>query len=588
MADDKGNPAPDPWANIDSGQTEGADDGFSFSFDALEEPAADAEVPSGGFSLTTDDDDEPLPADMFAAEPAAAPEAAASHDAASDLAAADDLAADWLASPPASTEPAADLADDLADELSPAVEDDDPFSFVAADRGSTAESIAESSLVAGSSAIEIGTGQSGVTSESDIVADDTSVGNSGAFDFGEADDSLPAGAEPGPFDATAFAETEPVAWPAGDDEPGSGESGDEFGFGAVVEEAEPAAESLAMGAAAGATAAVATAAKKARAPAQAKPAKQGGLGQMIGVVLGGLMALPITYAILIWGFGKDPFKFTKSVPPDLAFLLPAKFQPGARPAGLPKLDRAPSLDDVAQSAPAEVPEVPPAEPEPSEPGLEPEAAQPAAEPGDLADLAAPERPATEPIAAAAAPEPAPLDLSAVEQAVTAATEAIDAVAAVEADDPARKKMLVGWYKKLAKVGEELALLETVAADSGRPLAAAPDAVAGLYGRIADSEGLVEDLKRLCRDWVAFRKRPADGVLLVAMLDDVKKVGPYWCSTVSLEMADGSTKQVSVISRIEPQAAAGDRAVVAGVVFDDDVVWATDCRRLEAATTADLF
>jgi hypothetical protein len=147
---------------------------------------------------------------------------------------------------------------------------------------------------------------------------------------------------------------------------------------------------------------------------------------------------------------------------------------------------------------------------------------------------------------------------------------------------------VGWYKKLAKVGEELALLETVAADTGRPLTEPPEQVAELYGRIAASDSLVDDIKRLCRDWVSFRKRPADGVVLVAILDDVRKVGPYWCSTVSLEQTDGAMKQVSVISRMEPKAAAGDRAVVSGVVFDDDVVWAADLRPLAAAATEDLF
>jgi len=160
--------------------------------------------------------------------------------------------------------------------------------------------------------------------------------------------------------------------------------------------------------------------------------------------------------------------------------------------------------------------------------------------------------------------PPPLDLTAVEQAVMAATDSIDAVTAVDADDPARKKLLVGWYKKLAKVGEELAVLETIAADSWP----APDrgtrrGQRPLWTHRQVRRGSSMISKRLCRDWVRFEKRPANGVLLVAQIDDVKQVGPYWSSTVSLEMDDGSTKQVSVISRIEPKAAAGDRAVVAG-------------------------
>jgi hypothetical protein len=364
----------------------------------------------------------------------------------------------------------------------------------------------------------------------------------------------------------------------------AGEPAEEMGFD----------EAVAVGAAAGA-AVVAAAPKKSAPPMpKAKPPKQGGMGQMIGVVLGGLMALPITYAILVWGFGKDPFKFTKSVPPEFAFLLPAKFQPGFRGGGFstPKIDRAKSLDDVPQSDTA-VPHEQPADSTAEESPVEPEAMERLDSPiveelkPDGGDLAVAPEPAEEP-SAPSPPPPPPLDLSGVEAAIAAALDGIDTVAATDAADPARKKILVGWYKKLAKVGEELALLETIAADTGRPLAEPPEQVAELYGRIAASDSLVDDIKRLCRDWVSFRKRPADGVVLVAILDDVRKVGPYWCSTVSLEQTDGTMKQVSVISRMEPKAAAGDRAVASGVVFDDDVVWAADLRPLAAAATEDLF
>jgi hypothetical protein len=40
--------------------------------------------------------------------------------------------------------------------------------------------------------------------------------------------------------------------------------------------------------------------------------------------------------------------------------------------------------------------------------------------------------------------------------------------------------------------------------------------------------------------------------------------------------------MSIISRTEPKAARGDRLVVTGVVFDDGVIWAADCRAVEAA------
>lgn len=581
MADDKDNPSPDPWANLDAGPSGSEGDGFSFSFDSGEEEPGDEASLTEGFSFTMDGADD-LGKDL-AGEPAAfAPDPTA-----------DDMAADWLAAPagPADADAEAATDMDLIDETVETVdegdeppafaavidesapphdEEDDLFSFVAAEETDLGEAAVEASQIGGASAIDIGTGQSGIVAESDIMpaeealADDAMADSAPAFDFGMAADD--------------------------------GQPSEDFG---VVSAEAGVAESMAIGAAAGAAAVTAAPNKAARAATKSKPAKQGGLGQMIGVVLGGLMALPITYAILIWGFGKDPFKFTKSVPPDLAFLLPAKFQPGARPAGLPKLDRAPSLDDLAATAPVEPAAEPePAEPEPAEPlPAEPAPEQPAepaatAEPAnpapDAADVAAVDAFPAEPAVPAAAPAPPPLDLSGLERAVTAATAGIDAVLASDSADPTRKKLLVGWYKKLAQVGEELAMLETVAADTGRPLSEAPEVVGELYARLAGSDVLVGELERLGSDWVRYPKRRADGVLLVATLDDVKKVGPYWSSTMSLEQADGTSKRLSVISRIEPKAAAGDRAVVAGIVFDDNIVWAADCRPLAADAAADLF
>lgn len=600
MAGDDDNPSPDPWADLEAGDGGVGNDGFSFSFDAAEEPAAETPESADAFSFSLDE-----PAEPFAApESLAPPELVASEEPpppAPDVAAADgdDLAAAWLESPAPPVEfdvaPAAEVAEPVessddgfsfdavhepedepfpltADAGEPAVPtgDDDLFSFVTGDQESAADVPAvDASLIGGSSSIEIGTGQSGIVSGSDIVpVDEPAPEQAGDFDFG-------AIAEESAAESFDFGEAVPVEAAEGAEEPA-----EEAGFG----------EALAVGAAAGAAVAAAAPKPSARATPRAKPAKQGGLGQMIGVVLGGLMALPITYAILVWGFGKDPFKFTKSVPPEFAFLLPAKFQPGFRSGGMPKIDRAPSLDALPPSDTAPTSDQP-EEPSTDEMPTEPEAMEQLNSPvveetePDLGDLAVTPEPPPEP---AAPPPPPPLDLSGVEAAIAAALDDIETVSLTDATDPARKKLLVGWYKKLAKVGEELALLETVAADTGRPLTEPPKQVAELYSRIADSDSLVDDIKRLCRDWVSYRKRPADGVMLVAILDDVRKVGPYWCSTLSLEQTDGTMKQVSVISRMEPKAAAGDRAVVSGVVFDDDVVWAADLRPLASAATEDLF
>jgi len=367
----------------------------------------------------------------------------------------------------------------------------------------------------------------------------------------------------------------------------------------------------------------AVAATKAARKASPKPVKkkatQGGIGQMIGVVLGGLMALPITYAILVWGFQKDPFKLTKMVPPDVAFLLPQKFQPGFKrqATSLPMPTAGSSLDDLPTVPPATdaaATGTEPAAPSDGEP-LVPEgdggdaatadavladvarsADKPPADDAGAADAALIDETAAEPAPAsipAPPPAPEPLDLSGLAAAVKTADSAVDALLAVEdPTDPVRRKLLVGWYKTLAKVGEELTMLETVAADTGRPLKQTPEALAALQGKIAGSRQLVDDLGTLGRMWLSSQKRPADGVVLLGTFGSTRKVGPYWYTLVSLPEAEGAAaREVSIISRSEPTASEGDRVVATGVLFSGDIVWAADCRRLEAtkpAAAEDLF
>jgi len=114
--------------------------------------------------------------------------------------------------------------------------------------------------------------------------------------------------------------------------------------------------------------------------------KRSGLGTMIGVGLGGLIALPITYAVMIWGLHQDPLKLGNQLPGQLAALLPQKLQPGAKPAATPAPapgptavsatedlptsgeDAAPIADQAAATAAVEPADVEPVEPtEPTEP-----------------------------------------------------------------------------------------------------------------------------------------------------------------------------------------------------------------------------
>ena len=394
-------------------------------------------------------------------------------------------------------------------------------------------------------------------------------------------------------------------------------------------------------------------------PAAAKK-KGSGLGQMVGVVLGGLMALPITYAILIWGFQKDPFKLGKQVPSQLAFLMPQKLQPGYKPprkadAG-PRLDAAPSLDDLpsadepmpttpepaatiaAESAESDSTE--PTEPtEPAEP-IEPTKTAPmkteavagtstepaaSAEPTESteSDKAALDA-AGESVAAAVAAAPAmaadsslvtalpkpdslpgldalmadagvaavasvpaavpaalpPLDLTGVETAAERAAEAFEALnAATDPASPDRDRLLVAWYKRLARLSEELVRLETSAADSGRPLSPTPAPASDLLDSICVSDAAVADLDRLGGMWLTSQKRRADGVSLIVTLGPSRQVGPYWSTRAMVSGAelDGTDRTMAIISRFAPPIDMGERVMVSGVMFDGDAIWVADMR-----------
>lgn len=50
------------------------------------------------------------------------------------------------------------------------------------------------------------------------------------------------------------------------------------------------------------------------------------LAPVIAVVMGGLMALPVTQLILWWGLGLDPLKIGRAMPQSLKGVVPVKFQ----------------------------------------------------------------------------------------------------------------------------------------------------------------------------------------------------------------------------------------------------------------------
>lgn len=587
MGDEKPNDesAPDPWADLlGDGPGESAPE-FSFSFD---EPAEASPAAAAGPQE---------PAAESAADDALTPAAADPSPAAGDVEPQldDEQAAAWL------------------DDVEPAP-------------------TAESEAATAGSSIEIGTGRSGIVASDDVeMWGDASPaeeppptedgGPGGVFSFEEPE---PTAGEAVAEDVLFAAEAvEADAFPggeAGEADPFPGvEAGEADAFPGVEVGVEEAAVGLAGAAAA---APVRKPGKSAKAAKQSK-AKKGGIGQMIGVMLGGVMAIPITLGILIWGFQKDPFKVTKHVPESVAFLLPQKFQPGFKKtvavnAGSkgspldalgtagpqagdePATDAAPveppaggdldvgavSLDEPAAGDPVvdDAPVTPPGDgdsfADPLAAAAEPEMKPVGPSPLDVERAAAEAVQAAAEAAAAAAAEAAAADRKPLDAAVAEALTAVQALEDVaDAEDPARKKLLVELYKALATVGEELAILERISADAGRPLAATPESLDGLLGRLPRHR---DELVRLGRQWISYANRSNNGVVLPVTFRSSRRIGPYWSSKVTLPLAKEGVRELVVLSRAEPAVVAGDDVMLTGTLFDGDVIWAADVRPLAAA------
>lgn len=582
-ADDDKNEAPDPWADLVADDLDGGGQekgGAEMSFSFGEEAQLSAE---------------PLPE-----EPVSEEQAPAIND--------EDVGA-WLTAMDGDSADDGIADDGMADGGEADVTDAaPPLSVFAPD-----EVVAEQ---ASQSAIEIGTGFSGIDMSAGDGGSQAETATEGLEGWGGLDDSeSPAASD----------ETDAFAAVADDAEAGFGIDADD------TDATETEESTLSFEAAVPAVAAAATAVAKPRAAAAKPRAKGGGLGPMIGVVAGGVMAIPITMAILIWGFQRDPFGIAKQVPESMAFLLPQKFQPGfkKRAAAAPDAPAAPSLDDLAAATPtldaastgtgepavdaapqgdepAAEPGTEPAlpdaalavvdplaavadaapkpdatEPEPSNPLFpDPEAPAPATPDPLAADATAPSSAASPALPGAVEPAPPalpPLDIAVLETAVAEAATALEAAAAAEDhSDIAGKKLLVGWYKSLARTADELVKLENEAADTGRPLEGTQERLAELHAGIAAQDAVAATLPKLARDWLAFARRDSEGILLPVTFDSAKKVGPYWRSKVQLGDGDDA-RELAIITREEPAAVAGDTLLVTGIVFDGDVIWAADVR-----------
>ena len=576
--DDKPESSDDPWAGLEAEPLPDLAGDFSFSFD--DAPAADAE-PAKDDELPGWPSDEPV-----AEQEQAAGSAAAAAD--SDIDA-------WL-SAPGSVDDFPSTPD--GPELSVFHSDDSEPDGI----GSEDEA---ASLLAGHSSVEIGTGLSGFPSPSSLEAftgDDSHADEGAMFDEGAA--AAEESHEPA-VDMFAFAASEEDA-PAegGDDEQTFAFSASESESGEEADLARVGGLGLAAATAAhggGAVTGRPATQKSAKPPARRK--KPSMVGQMVGVVLGGALSFPIVLAILWWAIGKDPLQIAPMMPDSLSFLVPAKFRPGAVGLAASGAGKAPSLDDIlgnpedTAASPdttelAEIdpvmepaPDSGPAEPDPTDLAVidTPLAADAGTEDDDplmalLNDSDTPAAP-PEPVAPPPPPEPEPLDIAGLERTAAAAAAALEAVSAIDDPaDPVFKSLSVKWYRALAAYAEELAMLERVAADSGRPLESLPDPVADVHRGLTAHPEMLEPLARLTGDWLAFSKRGSDGVVAAATFVTARRVGPYWRADVRL-----GDRPLSVLTRAEPEVSPGGMVIVTGLAIDGDTLWATAIESAEAAS-----
>jgi len=254
------------------------------------------------------------------------------------------------------------------------------------------------------------------------------------------------------------------------------------------------------------------------------------LRQFAAIVLGGMLSLPVTYAILLWGFQRDPLRLAPSLPASVRAWVPGGARGGAgAPQGRPSIDRLPM-------------------------------------PGDAAGGVA---------AAASGVDDARGALrSAVAQAQAARASFVDG----NADRAERSPD--GWYRDLAVAAERLVALDEAARTAGTPLVAPGDELGLGEFSGGNADALSDDVDRSGRAWLDDDDRGSDGGVVVGILESVAERSALWSSRVRLaspggEDGDRAARTMVVLSRRPPRAVPGERVVVAGVIVADGVVWAAD-------------
>jgi hypothetical protein len=342
--------------------------------------------------------------------------------------------------------------------------------------------------------------------------------------------------------------------------------------------------------------------KKLRTTARPKRKQKNMLLEGVKIVLGGLMAFPISMMIL-WAAGRDPFELapmTVKYLPFMTAVIPAKLHSPVkkdkknenepvvkapttkketkRPEGLPKLDNAeiPSLDipktDLIDPSKTLPDPVTPNVSDPADPlapridpfDLDPEKKtkieeKPLPDPMPLPD------PTPEPKVEPVVKDAPQYTAAEVGEATKAAAVALQTwtEGSKDADASAKSKLFRGLYTAYGELGEKFAYGNP--ADKGLENHG-PAVREALFNLQAETE-VMGKLGVAGASWLK-AKRPTEGILLLGTVKDVAAKGKLFETQVQL--ADKAMTMVTIVSPQDPGQAykADDRVMVLGVIVTD--------------------
>lgn len=325
----------------------------------------------------------------------------------------------------------------------------------------------------------------------------------------------------------------------------------------------------------------------------------------VKIILGGVMALPISQLILWWAAGKDPFDLGPVIAnnvPQIAFVVPEKLRKGAtvkkpsngatadtgtkpparndsRPAGLPKLDNneMPKLEfptDPTATLPTEDPlAIPKIDIDPlALPGEDKKAGAldpaPLTEPtiDPLAEPSPVPAPAAAPMAAEVVRDAPQYTAAEVEEAAKNSAKAAQTwtEGAPTATAEQKADLLRALYISLAQLGEKVAFANRADTKLENHL---PTVREILFSLQAESDAMTM-VTRVGPVWLNPQTRKSDGILLIGTVKGVTPQGKAFETTVELE--DKAKTKVAIITTNDPSESykADDRVMVLGVIVSE--------------------